>query len=354
MSIYVNARFLTQRITGVQRYAAEISKQLKSLSGEISFVSPRNIIHDELANELNVVEHGKMTGHLWEQLELPVFLRKMGSPLLISPANSSPLGYDNKVVVIHDVSFLRNPRWFSRKFFYYYRFVVAKASRQALKIITPSEFSKKEVSHLLCIPEDKIEVVYGAASSEPGNDNREITSRSGRYMLAVSSLDPRKNFDNLIAAFIASGIKDIRLIIVGHMSGIFRNKKLSEAVGKNPDIIFTGYISDQELFDLYRKAELFIYPSLYEGFGIPPLEAMACGCPVVVSRASSLPEICGNAAVYVDPLDVDDMKRAICEIVGNSKLRQELIIKGKERVKSFSWNDSAKRLLNIIRGVVNN
>lgn len=354
MSIFVNARFLTQEMTGVQRYAIEMSKRLRSLSGDIRFVSPRNIIHPGLARELNVVEHGRMSGHLWEQIELPAFLKKMGSPLLINMANSSPLRYRNKVVVIHDAAFMRNPGWFSKKFFYYYKFVVVRAAREALKVIAPSEFSKKEIHEMLKIPEERIEVVYGAASEAPPDGEGEGRSRGRRYMLAVSSLDPRKNFEKLAEAFIASGLRDLSLIIVGSGNSIFRNRKMKEAIGSNPDIIFTGYIQDRELFDLYRGAELFIYPSLYEGFGMPPLEAMACGCPVIVSRVSSLPEICGDAAFYVDPLDIGDMKKAMCEVAGNAGLRRELAIRGRERAKLFSWDESAERLLKIVRGVANN
>ncbi len=354
MSIYVNARFLTQRITGVQRYAIEISRQLKMLSTDIKFVAPGNIIHDELAGELNVVAHGKMSGHLWEQLELPRFLKKRGYPLLINLGNTSPLHYKNKIVAIYDMSFMRNPQWFSKKFYLYYKFIVARAAREALKIITVSEFSKKEIHELLNIPADNIEVVYGAAPKESEDDIGKDISQRGRYLLAVSSLDPRKNLENLIAAFISSGIKGVKLIIVGSGNTIFRHKKFREVIGSNPDIIFTGYVSDRDLIGLYKRAELFIYPSIYEGFGIPPLEAMACGCPVIVSTASSLPEVCGDAALYVDPYDIDDIKRAMSEILDNRELRQELILKGRTRAKLFSWNDSAIRLLKIIQGVVNN
>jgi len=354
MSIWVNARFLTQRITGVQRFAIEISRQLKRLSPDIKFVAPGNIIHDALAAELNIVAHGKMSGHLWEQWELPLFLKKRGRPLLINLGNTSPLHYKNKIVVIYDVSFIRNPRWFSKKFYYYYKFIVARAAREAIKIITVSEFSKKEIQELLNISADKIEIVYAAAPKEAGDEIGKDLCRSGRYILAVSSMGPNKNLNNLVAAFIGSGIKHVKLIIVGPGNRSFSHKKLVEAIGSNPDIIFTGYVSDHDLFGLYRRAEFFIYPSLYEGFGIPPLEAMACGCPVIVSRASSLPEICGDAALYVNPHDIDDIKRALSEILGNGELRQELILRGRERVKLFSWNDSAMRLMKIIQGIVNN
>ncbi len=354
MSIYVNARFLTQRITGVQRFAIEISRQLKMLSPDIKFVAPGNIIHKDLAEELNIGVHGKMSGHLWEQVELPQFLKRRGNPLLINMGNTSPLYYKNKIVVIYDMSFMRNPQWFSKKFYYYYKFIVARAAREALKIITVSEFSKNEIRELLNIPADKIEVVYGAAPEESADEVGKDISLSGRYILAVSSLDPRKNLKNLIAAFLGSGIKDMKLVIVGSRNTIFRHKEFREAIGSNPGIIFTGYVSDHELMGLYSRAEFFIYPSIYEGFGIPPLEAMACGCPVIVSMAASLPEVCGDAALYVNPLDIDDIKRAMSEILGNGELRQELISKGRERVKLFSWNASAKRLRKIVQGVMNN
>ncbi len=354
MSIYVNARFLAQRMTGVQRYAIEISRQLKMLSPDIKFVAPGNIIPDDLTEELNIVSHGKMSGHLWEQLELPRFLKKMGNPLLINLGNTSPLHYKNKIVVIHDVAFLRNPGWFSTKFYLYYKFIVARAAREAVKVITVSEFSKKEITELLDIPADRIEIVYGAAAKESGDEIGKGKSQNGRYILAVSSLDPRKNLENLIEAFAGSGIKDMKLVVVGAGNSIYRHKKFGAAVRSNPDIVFPGYVTDEELSGLYRRSEFFIYPSFYEGFGIPPLEAMSRGCPVIVSGVSSLPEICGDAALYVNPHDIDDIKRAMCEMLGNRELRLELIAKGRERVKLFSWNDSAVRLLKIIKGVANN
>ncbi|MGD0283475.1 MAG: glycosyltransferase, partial [Dissulfurispiraceae bacterium] len=188
MNIYVNARFLEQRITGVQRYAIEISRQLKMLSPDIKFVAPGNIVPDGLADELNIVAHGKMSGHLWEQLELPRFLKKRGNPLLINLGNTSPLHYKNKLVVIHDVAFMRNGQWFSKKFYFYYRFIVARAAREALKIITVSEFSKREICELINIPADKIEIVYGAAPNESRDGDGKAICESGRYILAVSSL----------------------------------------------------------------------------------------------------------------------------------------------------------------------
>src|SRR5687768_11068529 len=135
----VNARFLTQPITGVQRFAIEISKELKKANPQIKFIAPKEIIHHNLANELNAQLYGKMSGHFWEQLELPAYLKKQHSPLLINLANLAPVTYNNYIATIHDLSFLQFPKSYSRKFYYYYKFLIPKIAGRAKKIITVSE-----------------------------------------------------------------------------------------------------------------------------------------------------------------------------------------------------------------------
>lgn len=347
--IFVNARFLTQNITGVQRYAIEISKELKKNYPNIKFVAPKNIIHGALAEYLEVETYGRLAGHLWEQIELPIYLRKQGDPLLVNLANLPPLIYKNKICTIHDLSFLRNPQWFSRKYYYYYRFMTPKIAKTCKKIITVSEFSKNEIIKLLNISNEKIINIYNSnsdtfksiPSSKPKNNYED-------YILAVSSANPRKNFKNLILAFNKLQPRKIKLLIVGSDNKVFASTGLNKLVNMNSNIIFTGYMSDIELAKLYTGAKLFVYPSLYEGFGIPPLEAMACGCPVVVSNTASLPEVCGEAAYYINPYNVDDIAKGIGIVLNDSKLQQELRQKGFDRVKLFSWEKSAKKIMKLI------
>jgi glycosyltransferase involved in cell wall biosynthesis len=348
LKIIINSRFLTQKITGTQRYAIEISKQLSKLLENAVFIAPENIIHKELASKLQVKTVGKLTGHLWEQIELPVYLKKQGNPLLLNLVNTAPLFYKNQIVTIHDLAFLRYPQWFSKKFYYFYKFLIPKVVKSSRRIITVSEFSKKEIISILNVPEKKVEVVYNAVSEKFKYDPS-ITKEN--YILAVSSLDPRKNFKNLILAFKKLNLKDYGLIIVGSENKVFSNTEIKDLIKEIPNVEFTGYVSDDKLVKLYQQAKLFVYPSLYEGFGLPPLEAMACGTPVVVSNTASLPEVCGDAAYYVNPYDVNDIAKGIEIVLKDDELQKELMQKGLKMVKLFSWEKSAKKIINIIEGL---
>ncbi|MBI5408865.1 MAG: glycosyltransferase family 4 protein [Nitrospirae bacterium] len=354
MHIYINARFLSQNITGVQRYAVEISRQLKTLHKDISLLAPNEILHKELSMELGVYALGKRSGHLWEQMELSRYLKKLGSPLLLNLANTAPAYYRDQIVTIHDLAFLRNPGWFSRAFYYYYRFLIPQIAKNALKIVTVSNFSKKEIVELLKVPEEKVEVIYNAVSERfLAVSEKTIDYKHGEYILAVSSINPRKNFKNLISAFGRLKLSGVKLVIAGERKNIFADKELNNLIGENKNIIFYGYASDEDLISLYKNAKLFIYPSLYEGFGLSPLEAMACGCPVVVSNTTSLPEVCGDAAYYVDPFTVDSIAEGLNAVLTDEALRQGLIQKGLERVKLFSWEKSAKEHIKVFEEVLN-
>ncbi|HIP33252.1 MAG TPA: glycosyltransferase family 1 protein [Bacteroidia bacterium] len=348
--IAINSRFLTQKITGTQRYAIEISKQISKLLEDKMFIAPRNIIHKNIACDLQVKIVGKLTSHLWEQIELPIYLKKQGNPLLINLVNTAPLFYRNQIVTIHDLAFLRYPKWFSKKFYYFYRFLIPKTAKSARKIITVSEFSKNEIISMLNISEKKVEVVYNAVSE---NFKYNPSIKKENYILAVSSLDPRKNFKNLMLAFKELNLRNYRLVIVGSENKVFSNVKIKNLIKEIPNVEFTGYVSDDRLVKLYQKAKLFVYPSLYEGFGLPPLEAMACGTPVVVSNVASLPEVCGDAAYYVNPYDVKNIARGIETVLKDEILQKELIQRGLERVKLFSWERSAEKLAKIIQEVSN-
>lgn len=348
--IVVNARFLTQKIAGVQRYAMEISAELKKLCPEITFLAPRNIIQEEFAEYLKVKTCGKLTGHLWEQIELPGYLAKAGNPLLINFSGMAPFFYKNKLVTIHDLSFLRNPKWFSRKYYYYYKFLYPVSVRNAIKIITSSEFSKSEIVDLLKIDERKIHKISCSISSRFSDSaSSKAVPPFDNYILAVSSIDPRKNFKNLILSFtMVKTNDDLKLVIIGSENKVFGEPQFKKLKDYQRNIIFMGYVPDDKLVNLYRHARLLVYPSLYEGFGIPPLEAMACGCPAVVSDIGSVREVCGDAAYYVNPCDVDDIAKGITEILRNDVLRTKLIQRGYERLKLFDWNESAKELMRLI------
>ena len=348
--VVVNARFLTQPITGVQRFAIEICKRLVHLMPQVKFVAPGGILHPEVAETLGVETYGTLKGHLWEQVELPLYLRGQGQkPLLVNLCNTGPLFYQRKLVCIHDLAFLVNPGWFSRAFSTFYRFLIPLVARGSERVLTVSNFSRETIIKYLRVPESEVVVLYNAVSDHFKGTAEEQPNRYGNYILAVGSLDPRKNLKTLVKAFNACHLPDLRLVIVGAASKIFRDAELQALVQENPAVIFTGYLSDEELVSVYQNAKLFVYPSLYEGFGIPPLEAMSCGCATVVSATSSLPEVCGKASYYIDPSSSDDIARAIKLLLGNDQIRRSLVEKGYARSSSFTWEGSARKLADIIQ-----
>ena len=351
--IAVNSRFLTQQITGVQRAALEISRYLRKLAPDIEYIAPKNILNKRAAKELNAISCGSLKGHLWEQTELIRYLKKQDNPLLINPANTAPLFYKRQIVTIHDMSWLRNPSWFSKKFYYLYKFLIPKIAKNSLTVVTVSEFSKKEIMNLLEMPEEKIRVVHNAISGAFSNMLKMPPKKNNNnYVLAVSSIDPRKNLNNLLLSFNKLNLKNMKLVVAGSENKIFAQHKLRNLISINKNITFTGYISEEEMVDLYRNAKLFVFPSLYEGFGLPPLEAMACGCPVIASNVASLPEVCGDAAYYVAPYDVESIAEGMYKVLTDDNLKQNLIKKGFERVKLFSWEKSAEEYIKVFDEVM--
>jgi len=274
--------------------------------------------------------------------------------MLLCLGNTAPLFYKKKVVTIHDLGFLRYPHWYSKKFYYFYKFLIPRIAKNPLKIITVSEFSKKEILDIIGLNDSTIEVVYsGIAARFLNLDEKKSKNNNDNYILAVSSLSPNKNFSRVVEAFTKLHLNDTKLVIAGIANRNFANDSLYNLVDNQQNVILTGYVDDDELLNLYSHAKLFIYPSLYEGFGLPPLEAMACGCPCVVSKAASLPEVCGDAALYCDPYSIDDIADKISRLLVDEKLRAELIEKGLERVKLFSWQKTAEQVLKIIDDVTN-
>ncbi|MDB5149465.1 MAG: hypothetical protein JWQ57_3485 [Mucilaginibacter sp.] len=345
MMVVINARFLTQKLTGVQRFAIEIARQLKTMMPGVIFVAPSNIIHHEVAALLGAIVIGKRKGVTWEQIDLPLYLKKNNKPLLINLCNVAPLFYNNQVITIHDVAFLVNPQWFSKNFVRFYKFLMPRISKKAKLIFTVSDFSKAEIIRYLHADAAKIKVVYNSVSELPSP--APVKTNYGKYILAVGSIDKRKNILNLMQAFGLIKHKGFKLIIVGDNNDIFNNKG-NDNLKTHQDIVFTGRVNDQELAGLYAGAWLFAYPSLYEGFGIPPLEAMAYGCPTLVSDIGSLREVCGEASIYVNQLNAADIAKGINLLIDDAALRDTLVKNGKQNIKRFSWDTSARQIVNSI------
>ncbi len=237
----------------------------------------------------------------------------------------------------------------------------AKGLRNAEKIITVSEFSKQDISKYIRYPEENIEVISPAVDHDLYYQNRNKAAlnkyRIGdadKVILYVGAEEPRKNLQFLINSFskLKAKIPHIKLLKVGTPNYLLVRKKLLkqiESLNLQNDVIFTGYVSETELAEIYNAVDLFVFPSLYEGFGIPPLEAMACGTPVITSNTSSLPEVVGDAAIVVDPYDVNKFAEEMYELLTNDGLREEMIRKGLKRSKMFSWDSSAKKTLKVYK-----
>ncbi len=341
--ILINGSFLAQPRTGVQRFALEISKALRAIQPDILIAVPKNTMKSEIWQDLAPITIGRFSGHLWEQIDLPLYAWQQKA-LLLNLDMRGPLAYPNKMITIHDLNFLHNPAWVTPKFYYFYKLLVSAGAKTSRKICTVSQFSKYEITRFLQTDPEKIAVIYNAVSDRIKNIHTVAEKViSSDYILSVASTDPRKNLSCLIEAFHQISNQNIKLVLVG-----LSHKKNALSIS-NENIIFLGHIDDKTLVNLYRHARLFVYPSLYEGFGIPPLEAMYHGCPVVTSHTTSLPEICGDAAWYVDPESATSIAEGIQYLLTDTAKRNELIMKGKQQVKRFDWNQSAEKLLSIIK-----
>ncbi|MGA0559394.1 glycosyltransferase family 4 protein [Larkinella sp. VNQ87] len=348
-SVVVNARFLTQPITGTQRVGIELGMRLRKLLPDITFLTPHNILQNDIANDLGATVYGRSKGYIWEQIEMPMYLRTQGSPLLLNLCNTAPIVYSNKIVTVLDLSFHRHPEWFSKKFSMLYNFTVPRIVKSAHKVLTISEYSLNDLHQFYHVPKSALDIIYPSISDifrYPPAVKGE--NQYGKYILAVSSLDPRKNFKGLIQAFQQANFSDARLVIVGAAHKVFADTGLKELIENDPSIIFTGYVSDEQLVNLYQHALFFAYPSYFEGFGIPPLEAMSCGCATLVSDTTSLPEVCADASVYVDPYDIGSIRDGLIKLYSDENLRRSLVEKGRSRVEHFSWDRSAQKLAGII------
>jgi glycosyltransferase involved in cell wall biosynthesis len=363
-TIFINGRFLTQATTGVQRYAAELTQALDGLlgGGEISPVAyrvvllvPRGVRHDLPLEHIRVERVGWSGGHIWEQVDLRRYTRMRGA-VLLNPGNTAPIGAANVVVTIYDAGVFATPQAYSLAFRTWYRLMHRSLAQHARRIITVSEFSRQQLQAYVATPMSRIEVIPPGAEHIVRLDaDRGVLERHGLgqrpFVLAVSSLNPNKNFKLIIdaMAYLPDLLGSVDFVVAGGTNPrIFRNG----ALAFGPGIKYLGYVTDRELKALYQGATAFVFPSLYEGFGLPPLEAMSCGCPVVVARAASLPWACGEAALYCDPHDPQDLAHKIRMVVGDQELQAELRQRGPARARDFTWPQCARRTFRLLERVL--
>ena len=298
---------------------------------------------------------------LWEQLALPVLAQTEHLDLLHGAVNVGPLlAPCPTVITVHDLSFMRSPQAFPRFQRVYLRTQVQRSVRAARRVIAVSEATKRDVVEIFGVPSERVDVVYNgvdtgfspAAAGEIGAFRR----RKGlpeRYILHLGTLEPRKNLVRLVQAFHTTrqqGLGDVKLVLAGG-KGWGYDDIFAEVsrLGLEQDVLFPGYVPDDELAWWYRGAELFCYPSLLEGFGLPVVEAMACGVAVITSNISSLPEVAGEAALLVDPTSVAALAEALVTLLTDQASAGALREKGPPQAARFSWQRTAEQTAAVYR-----
>ncbi len=355
--IAINGRFLTQPVTGVQRYAYELVRAWDQMLaiGEIDahqykfeLVAPHFNMPEIQFNCIPVRQVGRLRGNLWEQIELPWFTR---GEFLFNPCNTGPLIKMNQVVTIHDASVFAVPESYSWAFRAKYGVTISVLAKTAKVIFTVSNFSRDELVRYCHIPVEKLVVVYeGCDHMSHIQADYSIFERNHigdkPYILTVSSNAIHKNFSVLdhLAELLAD--RGMEIIIAG---GKFKAGSNATPMKTIKIARRLGYVTDMELKALYERASIFVYPSNYEGFGLPPLEAMACGCPAIVSNVTSLPEICGNAALYIEPDRPDETINKILEVFQNPNVREKLKRNCMRHASNYKWSSTAKETWRLLQ-----
>lgn len=353
-TISINGRFLTQKVSGVQRYAREIVSALDRLlvSGKTPLagakwriVAPPGADCDLRLQKIDFQTIGSGNGHLWEQVHL-----RNAPGLIVNLGNSGPLFRRNSIVVIHDAAVFRTPENFSPRYAMVHR-ALGKALALTSTIGTVSEFSRQELAGVLKIPEARIFTAPNGADHLKDTDaDLTILDRlnltSGRFFLFVGSPTRNKNLPLAIDAFTRLGDPSARLVVVGSLAGtVFRNSGDLD----RPGVILPGYLKDPEVTALYQSAAALVFPSRYEGFGIPPLEAMVRGCPVLASNIPPVLEVCGDAAQNFSPDDAETLARLMRSRLDHPEERGTIIERGHIRASGWTWAKSAGRLMEAIQ-----
>jgi len=318
--IVVNGRFLSRRVTGVEMHGREILRLFRD------------------KHRVEKTRQNGVMGHAWEQFILPA--RMKSNSVLWSPANTSPLLVRNQAVTIHDLTPIEHPEWYRKSFAAWYRLFLPILARQARVIFTPSEYVKQRITKRFRV-ENVIVTPNGVDTSRFHPDAKQSAYEfPEKYIFFVGSLQPRKNLIALLKTWrvIKNDFPELWLVVAGRAGNIFGDIKFDS----DERVRFLGYVAEEDLPGLYAKASLFILPSLNEGFGLPAIEAMASGTPVIVSDGGALPEVVGDAARIFKLADSDGLATAIRECLCNDELRSSLIEKGLEHVQKYSWQTSAE------------
>lgn len=335
--IVINGHFKNQQITGVQRYALEIIKEFDKLGQSYGFISPPDMLASDKLRQL------------WMQSVLPVKIAD--DQLLWSPTNIGPVFCENQVLTLHDISDQLHPVWFDPLYVKWRKVVLPKLLKRVRGIITVSEFSKRSIIDRYPFASEKIKVIPNGVRTSHfyPRDSEEISAIKEElqlhkpFIVTVGSLDPRKNINGLLKGWNSlppDMRKEVELVVIGASAKKF-NFHLDEEV--DTSVRFLGYMDYKKLPAVYSGAMAFVFPSLFEGFGLPVLEAMACQIPVITSNSTSLKEIAGNRALMVNPEIPIEIGNAIQQLIESEDLRHTIGQKGYDYVQSFGWEKTAKQ-----------
>ena len=335
-------------MTGVQKFANEIALELVQSDLNVRVIAPKDIVQEENAQALKAEEMGTLKGHLWEQLELAHFAKKHNG-YLVNLANTAPLNFSPQLVTLHDAAFKVNPDWFSKKFAVGYNMLIPRLLKDADKVFTVSQSAALDIQKYFKVPDEKLAVANNGVCRSFIDGEVPPTESRKPFILAVSSLNPRKNFRNLIHAFKELQRDDIQLVLTGAEHKAFADSDVMRLIEDDERIIFKGYVKESELIELYSSAMLFVYPSLYEGFGLPILEAMHFGCPVAASDLHVFNELFGGSFEPFDPQDVYSISGALRKLLDDSEKRNELGIRGHRTSQQYRYSNSARVYIDFLR-----
>jgi glycosyltransferase involved in cell wall biosynthesis len=353
---------------GISEYAFQLLKQFSRLETPASFrIYLKNHPNHDFPETNKNWKYRVVKPHkLWTQVGLPVDLyRYFPRPnVFFTPSHYAPrFSPVPTVISIMDTSYIYFPSLFKKPDLYQLQNWTKYSAKNAKKILTISESSKRDIMRIYDIPQDRIVVTYPGLKKTysgvmPTMDVLEKTYHiTGKYILFVGTLQPRKNIEKLIEAFakVVKKHSDVTLVVVGKHGWMFEDiLKAPKKWGIEEQVKFVSFVPDEDLASFYKHAVGYVLPSLYEGFGLPVLEAMSYDCPVITSNISSLPEAGGDAALYIDPQNANDIAEKITQLLTTPSLRDELIEKGRKQVKKFSWEKTAKETLAVLESVATN
>lgn len=352
---------------GIGRYSYELSKalyNLQQMSMKIVIREEDKLLFSFAKDEDLIVAKGiknSKSRNYYEQFILPNKVHKEYPNAIIHyPDSMAPLFSKNKVVItVHDISFKAIDNVFTFKTKLWKSTITKMSLRKANKIIADTNFTKSEIlKYYPNTKESNIEVVYCGFNDfskesidEVKINNKILNLKQKEYILTVSTISPRKNIDGLIKAFnIIKDKIDCNLVVAGKNGWLYENiYKLVDELHLKDRVIFTGEVNDDELKFLYKNAKLFVYPSFYEGFGLPPLEAMSFGIPVAVSNVTSIPEVVGIEECFFDPYKIREIGTSILDIIASKDLNERIIKQAYKRITKFSWSICSKNLVEVYK-----